>query len=258
LLAVAVLGAVLVVPDGWRFVHSKAVTSTLEIAMDRLRPGLREGGPRVVLVEQAAFAQRATGFAEIAPGAALHVVSRLADLEEARLMRADAEVFLQAELEGVDAAFYKERSQIGGRRRQISGDSLWRHGPGLVTVLHPYGGGVTERIPLTVTPMKQSRVADLPPELATGQLFSIVLEIPPLAVSTTTAPWVMLGETTIPMASAGRVGGRPLFVSERLTVETPPGALAIGLPPGVSPEAEVAATLVLWGEPSHQVATTEP
>jgi hypothetical protein len=244
----AALVVVLVAPAGWRFVHSKAVASTLNGAVDWLRREFSPaGGPRLALVEQAAAAASTASLMDLAQGIGLRVVPRLAAVAEERLAGADAEIFLQSELEGADGAFYRARGQSPARRKLITGNLLWQRGPDLVVVFHPFGNSPGERVVLPIEQRDRSRVANVPEAAEGVAALSLVLQLPPTVEAAPVAPRVRLGEVEIALAPAGRIDGKPFFVSERLPARPAAQLLEVQPLPWMSTRLEqLTASMFLW------------
>lgn len=228
----------LVVPPGWRYVYSSVVQSTLSASLDWLRQGLQGGGPRLVLVEEAALKGGPESAMQLARGLGLSLVPRLADLDEERLARADAEVFLRRQLAGEEGDFYRGRRDGGARRKAVAARLLRRAGPDLVAVLHPYGSGPPEESSLRVYSDGTQRVASVPASADDGAAVTVVLRLATTRERAPAAPRAWLDGVEIDLAAGGFFSRNTIFVSERLPAATTPRRLQIETPPWMSPSRE--------------------
>ncbi len=243
----AVLAVALVAPAGWRFVYSHAARSTLDVALEWSRATLPGGAPRVLLVEEAALEDTAETVMALAGGLGLTVVPRLTAVGGERLALADGAIFPRLRLDGADAAFYRERGRPPARRKVFAGNLLWPRSPDLVAVLHPPAGRATNPVELPVEARARRRFATVPAAPPGVATLTLMLFLPPSNESALEPPRARLGELALSLAPAGRIDGRPFFVSERLAAETGPRPLWIEPPPWMSARrGEIAVKMVLW------------
>lgn len=236
--AAFVLAVALVVPPGWRYVHSSRVESTLSAGVEWLRRGLQDGGPRVVLVEEAALGGGAETVMQMARGVGLSLVASLAELDESRLARADAEVFLRRQLDGEDGDFYRGRLAGSARRKVVAARLLRRRGPDLVAVLHPYEAGPPAEAVLRVEGGGVARAAIVPGSADAGSVVLLALRLPPTRLPAPAAPRVWLDGGQIHLAAGGLFPRNSIYVSERLAATATPRRLLIRIPPWMSARRE--------------------
>ena len=246
-LAASLLALALVVPAGWRYVHSSAVTSTASVAVDWLRKQLGEAGPRLVLVEEAALAGGAAGVMQLAGGIGLQVVGRLAEVETSRLDRADGVIFRRRELGGADAQGYEDRRRAADRQRVVESSWLRRRGPDLVAAAHPYDSRPPREIELAVERHDTRRLAIVPAARKRTAAVSLVVRLPATREASPAPPRAWLDEQEISLAPAGFFPRDTLFLSERLPPADVPRGLWIEPPPWMAARrGEISAALYAW------------
>jgi hypothetical protein len=245
------LAVAIPVAEGSRWLYARAVPTTEDLALTSLyqRMPMRatNAGLRTIFHERVGPGALRWDGQKLreTPIAVYFEVDRLAEVDEARLGRADAELFLASRLRGPERDFYLARRNAARRAEQVRPQFLRSRGPNLVLLVHPWRAASRQLLPPLPSDSGTKTVFRLPDDLAADQPISFVV-LPSASGDSPQALRLDGREIALhlPSRATGKAGGR--LLSERVSPSA--GALVelVTTGSGAAPRVGAPARVELW------------